>query len=125
MDVMQTPGAFSWSELLTTDPAKAAEFYASLFGWALEPMEMPNGTYRVAKLGETPIGGIMACPDASMPPMWGCYVTVADVEQTSARCTELGGAVLMPAFDIPNVGRMAVIKDPQGAMLSIISYPKR
>ena len=125
MDVMTTHGAFCWSELMSPDPAKAAEFYGSLFGWKLEEMPMPNGTYRVAKLGETPIGGIMACPDAAMPPMWGVYVTVDDVDESLAQCVSLGGAVLMPPMDVPTVGRMAALRDPQGAMFSIIKYLPR
>jgi len=124
MDVFTTPGAFSWSELLTSDPARAAEFYGSLFGWKIEAMDMPGGTYRVAKLGETALAGLMACPDPSskQPPAWGCYVTVADVDQTLEKVAALGGTVVMPPMDVPGVGRMACIRDPQGATLSVITY---
>lgn len=127
MDTMQTHGAFSWSELMTGDPAKAAEFYGGLFGWRIEAMPMPNGIYRVAKLGETPIAGMMSCPDpnSKQPPNWGCYVTVDDVDATIGRCVELGGSVLMPAMDVPTVGRMACLRDPQGAAISVITYEKK
>ncbi|MET0518172.1 MAG: VOC family protein [Burkholderiaceae bacterium] len=126
MDVMNTAGAFSWSELLTSDPARAAEFYGSLFGWTIEAMPMPSGTYHVAKLGGTPIAGLMASPDPAdkRPPAWSCYVTVADVDATVANCLKLGGTLLMPAMDVPTVGRMACIRDPQGAALNVISYEK-
>jgi hypothetical protein len=124
MDVYKTHGAFSWSELLTTDPAAAAEFYGQLFGWTVKEPNEAMGGYRVVNVGEAGVAGIMAIPkDAPpMPPHWGCYVTVTDVDQTLERCTALGGAVLMPPMDVPGVGRMAVLRDPQGAVLSIIAY---
>lgn len=124
MDAMRTPGAFSWSELTTTDPAAAATFYGSLFGWTIKDMGEAMGHYRVAHVGEAGVGGIMGMPPGApaMPPHWGCYVTVADVEQTLAKASELGGKVCVAPMDIPGVGRMAVLQDPQGAMLSVIAY---
>ena len=124
MDVYTTPGAFSWSELMTSDPASAREFYGSLFGWKFDEMPMPEGAYHVIKVGEASVGGIMGTPPGSsgMPPMWGCYVTVADADATARRCTELGGKVIVGPQDIPGVGRFAVILDRQGAALNIIAY---
>ena len=57
---------------------------------------------------------------ATMPSMWGCYVTVADVDETLAKVRSLGGSVLMEPMEVKGVGRMAVIQDPQGATLSVI-----
>jgi predicted enzyme related to lactoylglutathione lyase len=124
MDTMKTHGAFSWSELMTSDAGKASEFYGSLFGWKIEAMDMPSGKYHVAKVGDVPVGGIMKCPPEAgpMPPAWGCYVTVDSVDATLAKCKSLGGAVLMEPMDVPTVGRMAVIRDPQGAAINIITY---
>lgn len=124
MDAFTTPGAFSWSELTTPDPQAAAEFYGALFGWTLDAMQMPDSVYHVIKLGETAVGGIMTTPPtaAGMPPMWGCYVTVADADATAKRCTELGGKVIVGPQDVPGVGRFAVILDRQGAALNIIAY---
>ncbi len=124
MDAYQTHGAFSWSELMTPDPAAAADFYGRLFGWTTQVMDLGTGAYTVVKCGETSVGGIMGMPaDAgAMPPAWGCYVTVDDVDATAARCRELGGTVLMPPTDIPTVGRFAVLRDPQGAVISVITY---
>jgi len=121
MDVMTTPGAFSWAELLTGDPAQAADFYSALFGWSIEAMDMPMGKYYVAKLGDVPVAGMAATAEAAAP-SWGVYVTVADVEQTVAQCVALGATVLLPIHEVPHVGRMACIRDPQGASLSVISY---
>ncbi|MBC7942177.1 MAG: VOC family protein [Chitinophagaceae bacterium] len=127
MDVYQTHGAFSWSELITSDPAAAATFYGKLFGWTFDTMPMPQGDYHVVKAADTGVGGIMAFPPESppMPPHWGCYVTVNNVDDTLVQCASLGGATLVPATDVPGVGRMAVIKDPQGAVLNVMQYAQR
>lgn len=124
MDVYKTPGAFSWSELMTTDPAAARAFYSKLFGWATKDMPMPNGTYTTFQVGDTSVGGMMKIPAEAtgMPPMWGVYVTVQDVDAAASQAVALGGKIVMPAWDVPGVGRMAVIQDPQGATLSVIAY---
>ncbi len=124
MDVYKTQGAFSWSELTTSDPAKAASFYAEVFGWTVKDPDPAMGDYRVVSVGATQVAGIMAPPPGAppMPSHWGCYVTVDSVENTLERVQALGGTVLVPPMDVPTVGRMAVFKDPQGAALSIIQY---
>ncbi len=124
MDTYKTHGAFSWSELMTSDPEGALSFYRQLFGWTVETSHMGMGPYHVVKAGDTSVGGVMGKPPGGegMPSTWGVYVTVDDVEKTVAQCTALGGKVLMPPMDIPQVGRMAVIQDPQGATLSVITY---
>jgi hypothetical protein len=126
MDAYQTHGAFSWSELMTSDPEAALAFYTALFGWTTQTMDMPGGAYHVVKAGDTSVGGVMAIPAeakaAGMRPNWGCYVTVSDVDACAGRAAELGGKVVHGPQDIPGVGRMAMIVDPQGAMLSLITY---
>lgn len=124
MDVFKTHGAFSWCELMTTDPDAAREFYTQLFGWGSKAMDMPNGTYTTLQVGEASVAGLMKIPAdaAGMPPNWGCYVTVDDVDATCKKVEQLGGKVCMPVMEVPTVGRMAVIQDPQGAMVSIITY---
>ena len=124
MDVMKTHGAFSWSELTTTDPAKAVEFYGKLFAWKVEKMDMPQGAYHVGKVGDASICGIMSAPPGAgaMPPHWGVYVTVTDVDATAKDCVKLGGKLCMGPHDIPGVGRMVVLQDPQGAFFSAITY---
>jgi predicted enzyme related to lactoylglutathione lyase len=57
-----------------------------------------------------------------MPALWGCYVTVDNVDQTLEKCLSLGGRVMVPPMDVPNVGRMAVIQDPQGAVINVMAY---
>jgi predicted enzyme related to lactoylglutathione lyase len=118
-------GAFSWFELMTNDVEGAKDFYIKLFGWDTEKTEMEgNMTYDVVKVDGEPAGGIMAMPPQSgeMPSMWGIYVTVDDVDATARATKEMGGQVLMGPQDIPEVGRFCVIQDPQGAILSAITY---
>ncbi len=117
-------GAFSWCELMTTDVDAAKAFYTKLFGWDTEDMSMPGMTYTVVKAGGKGVGGIMPMPkDAKgMPPMWGTYVTVDDVDSTARSAEQFGGKILVPPIDIPNVGRFCVIQDPQGAVISAITY---
>lgn len=120
---MKQHGAFSWNELLTTDVAGAKSFYSDMFGWKLEDntQGMP---YTMAKINNTEMAGVMAIPEENvgMPPMWGGYVTVDDVDASAKQAIELGGKLLMGPMDIPNVGRFIVIADPQGATLSLITY---
>lgn len=116
-------GAFSWYELITTDVEKANAFYTRLFGWDAEDMSMPGMPYLVVKAGGKGIGGIMSIPkDArGMPPAWGAYVTVNNVDETAQTAEQLGGRLLVPPRDIPG-GRLCVIRDPQGAVIRIITY---
>ena len=125
MNPYETHGAFSWSELMTSDPAAAGDFYGKLFGWKTETMDMGTGPYNVIKVGDAAIGGIMGKPPGApkdMPSMWGSYVTVANLDETLAAVKRLGGGVLMEPMEVKTVGRMAVIRDPQGAALSVIQY---
>ncbi len=124
MDAYKTHGAFSWNELMTTDPEAAGRFYAGLFGWSMKNMDMGTGAYHVASVGETQVAGIMGMVPGGppMPPAWGAYVTVTSVEDTIAKCAELGGKTIMPPMDVPGVGRMAVLQDPQGAVFSVMAY---
>jgi predicted enzyme related to lactoylglutathione lyase len=117
-------GAFSWSELMTPNIGAAKAFYTRLFGWTLEDMQMDGMTYTVIKAGDREVGGMMATPPEAegTPPMWGTYVTVDDVDGVARTATELGATVIVEPRDIPGVGRFCVIRDPQGAFISAITY---
>jgi uncharacterized protein len=123
-DVFKTNGAFSWNELMTPDPQAAAAFYGALFGWQVETMDMGTGPYRVLKVGDTAVGGIMSMPPGApgTAPMWGCYVTVASADATAEKCRALGGKVLAGPMDIPKVGRFVVLQDPHGAVINAMAY---
>jgi uncharacterized protein len=115
-------GALCWNELCTRDPARAATFYGSLFGWAHEAMPMPGFEYTVFKRGDQPAGGAMPIQAewGDMPPHWSVYFAVEDCDACAATATRLGGSVLTAPTDIPGVGRFAVLRDPQGANFSVL-----
>ena len=85
---------------------------------------MADMKYTIVKVGEEGLGGIMSMPPQAegSPPNWGVYVTVDDVDMTARKAEELGGKILVPPTDIPNVGRFSVLQDPQGAVISAITY---
>ncbi len=119
-------GRFCWNELLTSDVVAAKQFYGELFGWQMEDSDCGGMAYTTVKVNGDDIGGIMQRPAEAgeMPPMWGSYVTVEDVDASAAKAVTMGGAICVPAQDIPGEGRFCVIKDPQGAMLSLYSHSK-
>jgi len=123
-DPIKQHGAFSWNELMTTDVGAAKIFYGKLFGWVLEDMTSNDISYTMASAGDREVAGMMTMPPeaAAMPPAWGAYATVDDVDASAKQVEALGGKILSPPRDIPNVGRFCVICDPQGAALSLISY---
>lgn len=120
-------GVFSWNELMTTDITAAKKFYREALGWELQDQNNPGMAYTIAKKGAREVAGIMGIPADSpgLPPSWGSYVTVDDVDARVARVQALGGSLCVPPRDIPDVGRFAVIADPQGAMLAMITYFKK
>lgn len=122
--VFKQHGAFSWSELMTTDVGAAKEFYGKLFGWTYKPFQADWCVYEVVQVDGVEKGGIMPMPPncQNMPPCWGAYVTVNDIDATAKQVEELGGKVLVGPQDIPKVGRFCVIQDPQGAIILAITY---
>jgi uncharacterized protein len=110
-----------WDELLTTDMKAAETFYTTVVGWKVEPFEGSPARYDFwTRAGGVPIGGVMAIPDGmSFPPHWVMYVGVPKLEDAIAHVQRLGGSTLSPLVEVPNVGRMRVMKDPQGAMFAI------
>lgn len=114
------PGTFSWTDLTTTDQPAAKTFYSSLFGWEAHDMPVGDGVvYSMMRNDGKDVAAISPQPaqqrDAGAPPSWNSYVTVQSADTTAERAKELGGAVHAPPFDVMDVGRMAVVQDPQGA----------
>ncbi len=110
-------GRFVWRELMTQNPDAATAFYTGLFGWTTKTVPMPTGDYTMFGHDGEDLSGVMQAPEGA-PSHWLAYLTVDDVDAACATATELGGTVLQPAFSVPNVGRMAVLADPQGAVFS-------
>jgi len=116
------PGALTWNELLCTNADVAQRFYTQLFGWTAEAMAMPDGIYTIFKNAGTQVGGLMQQPPQmkGAPSTWAAYFAVNDADATVAQATKAGASVLVPATDIPNVGRFAWLKDPQGAAFAVL-----
>lgn len=118
-------GNFIWYELLTSEPGAAAAFYGEVLGWSVADSGQAGMDYRLLAKNGVPVAGLMAIPAAAavsgMQPSWLGYVGVADVDASVARIVEAGGELHMPAMDVPNVGRMAMIADPQGASLYVMT----
>jgi uncharacterized protein len=118
------PGTFSWTDLSTPDPAAAAAFYGALLGWEGEEVPAgPEATYWMMRVGGRDVAGMSAMREeqlaAGAPPAWLSYVTVRDADATAGRATELGGALMLPPFDVLDAGRMALVRDPQGAIFAL------
>jgi predicted enzyme related to lactoylglutathione lyase len=120
-------GGWVWNELATSDPQAALKFYTGLIGYtqAAMPME-PGGTYYLLNTeGDRGRGGVMQKTDAKMPSQWVPYVHVADCDATLAKAGQLGASVCVPGTDIPGVGRIGMLVDPQGALVAVIKPAPR
>lgn len=117
-------GDFIWYELLTDNADAAQAFYGDVLGWRVEDSGVPNMDYRILQAtdpdsGEVnPVGGLMQITpqmkDGGARPLWLGYIAVDDVDASVGRIVAAGGTVPMPATDIPYVGRIAMVTDPQG-----------
>jgi len=116
-------GEFCWYELGTTDVDAAKSFYGSLFGWTTMDVPMgPMGIYTLLKHDGQDLAGLYKLEGpqfAGVPPHWMAYVATESVDQDTAKAKSLGGKAFCEPMDIPNVGRMSVIQDPQGATISL------
>lgn len=117
-------GSFCWIELATSDQNAAKTFYTSLFGWAVNDSPMgPGDFYSIFKLnGRDAAAGYTLRKDQreqGVPPNWSLYIAVDNADQAAAKAGQAGGKVLAPAFDVMDVGRMAVVQDPTGAAFCV------
>ena len=118
------PGQFCWIEVATTDTTAAGRFYAALFGWQIQDTAAEgHGPYTMLRLGGREIGGMYTLlkeqTDQGVPPHWLSYIAVASADDAAAKARELGGNVIMGPLDVMDVGRMAVVGDPTGAIFCI------
>jgi len=117
-------GEFSWPELSTSDQKAGVAFYRSLFGWDVDEQPAgPNETYSMFQIRGKTVGAAAGQrPEErqqGVPPHWNSYVTVSNADEAVTRAQSLGGKVLAPAFDVMDVGRMAVLQDPTGAVFEV------
>jgi predicted enzyme related to lactoylglutathione lyase len=110
-----------WYELLTTDMKAAGRFYANIVGWTTKSFPNAPQPYDFfERSGDVGVGGVMNIPPGmNFPPHWEMYIAVAKVEDAVARIERAGGKALSPLIDIPNVGRMRTMLDPQGGVFAI------
>jgi uncharacterized protein len=118
------PGTFSWADLSTTDQEGAKTFYSGLFGWDAVDEPVGDGmTYSMMNIGGKPVAGISLQNEMQRqfgaPPAWNSYVTVESADDAADRAKKLGANVIAPPFDVMDVGRMAVIQDPQGGFFMV------
>ena len=117
-------GRFVWHELVTTDPDAASDFYSKVVPWKAQASHMPSYTLWMA--GKTQVGGLTGLPEgaaADTPPHWIVYIGTDDLDATVVEAERLGGKVIKGATDIPNMGRFAVLADPQGATFAVYTPP--
>jgi len=113
-------GRFVWHDHISNDPAAASGFYADLLGWEIEVWKPGEMDYPMSRVREESHGGFGPAQGGA-PPNWLAHVRVDDVDAAAGRAEGAGGRIVAPAFDIPEVGRMAVVADPQGAALSLFT----
>lgn len=120
-----THGKIWWSELMTRDVDAARRYYEGLAGWTFSAMPMAEDTYHLASRDGQPIAGIMDLGKMpgmeQVPPHWFTYIAVEDVTAAVAATRSAGGKVMKDVFDVPDVGRIAIITDPTGAALGIMT----
>lgn len=112
-------GQFIWNELVTHDVAKAKKFYAETIGWTYDAMPMPDGTtYWIIRHGELRIGGIFPAEGAEyakVPEGWLPYIDVDNVDERVKKAKASGAKLMRPIFDVPSIGRIAILTEPGGA----------
>jgi predicted enzyme related to lactoylglutathione lyase len=118
------PGTFCWVDLSTDDPKDAKRFYAELFGWdAADTRTGDTGVYTMMRLDGDAVAGAFEQPaqdrEAGVPPHWLSYVRVEDADEVAEGVAERGGQVHVEPFDIEGVGRLAVLRDPDGAFFAV------
>ncbi len=119
-------GTINWRELLTTDVEAAKAYFESICGWEYDSMRMPGGEdYVMARVGGKPVAGIMSRSDFpggdKMPPFWLSYLVVKDVDDAVAETKAAGGSIIRDCFDIPGMGRIAIVTDPTGAFIGLMT----
>ena len=121
------PGTLNWNECQTTDTEGAGAFYAAVFGHGYEERPMTEGgpRYGVLSVEGRGVAGVLQLEGemAGIPPNWSAVFSVADTNATVAKAQELGGTALMPGMDLPEIGRLAVIQDPAGAVFQVLQPP--
>jgi predicted enzyme related to lactoylglutathione lyase len=110
---------FVWYELVTNDTAAAEKFYGKVVGWDTQAFEGGSEPYKILSMKGKGVGGLMKLPEGMSEPFWLGYVGTTEIDAAVARWKNSGGS-LHRAFEIPNVGRIALVSDAQGAGFAMI-----
>jgi len=117
-------GTFCWNELITSDVEGAKRFYEETVGWSFSQMPMPGGTYHLASVGGQPVAGIVSPVDlglSGVPPVWFAYLEVDNIDERLARARAAGATVTREPFDVDGIGRIAILRQPDGATVGWMS----
>lgn len=123
----QILGRHVWSELMTTDVKGAEDFYKKVVGWTAEPFpNSPTQYIQFKRSGGAGAAGLMERPqDMNMPPFWSMYIAVPDLDEATKNVKRLGGGELSEVITVPTIGRMQMLRDPQGAAFYVIQPEPR
>ncbi len=116
-----TYGAPCWLDLATSDPERAATFYGGLFGWNAEDLGEEYGNYNILSKSEAGVAGMMRKGDdmQGMPDTWTVYLAVEDAAATAEKVKGAGGQVMLDVMDVRELGAMAIVSDPSGAVVGL------
>ena len=119
-------GHFHWNELMTRDREAAKAFYAETLGWTYDTFPMADGgDYAVCMMNGRPVGGMLEIKPGTglddVPDCWFAYIAVDDIDARLEKVAAAGGAVERPAFDVPGVGRIAIVRDKAGSSIGWIT----
>jgi predicted enzyme related to lactoylglutathione lyase len=120
-------GHFFWNELMTRDVERAKRFYGQSVGWTFEPVSGPGGVYWIAKAGDDKVGGLFPLTSPAfdgVPEGWMAYLAVDYVDARVHQAIVLGATLMRPIFDVPGVGRVAILREPGGAGIGWITPVK-
>ncbi len=121
-------GTFVWNELAATDVDKAKAFYAETFGWEYEEFQLPNGIYWVARSNGELVGGIgdinTVAGYGTNTSTWFSFIEVDNVDARLEKALSLGAEIIQPAENVPNVGRVAILRDPARATIGLMTSIK-
>ncbi|MEK7724197.1 MAG: VOC family protein [Acidobacteriota bacterium] len=128
--VMPKHGEFCWTEIISSDLEACKSFYTNVFGWELKQSAATGEDFEYLEYnnpGSYPMGGIFKmtqemCGEGEIPPPhFMNYIHVDNVDEIASKAFEIGGKIVSPPMDIPNVGRFAIIQDPTGATFSVLT----